>query len=76
MNPFSKFSQLATVGLVWTMLTANSFAQEVVLDTDSKKLSYAVGTRIGQQLLDQFENDAELEIGAVLRGLNLSLIHI
>lgn len=58
--------------VVFFAATANStaFAQEVRLDTDEMKYSYAVGTRFAEQLLQQFGNpESGINIDGLLAGL-------
>lgn len=57
-----------TTNLTFPSLTIAQ--DDVDLGSENKKYSYAVGTRIGQQLVNQFGNQPDIEIDALLAGLN------
>jgi FKBP-type peptidyl-prolyl cis-trans isomerase FklB len=54
-----------------TLLLSNQiFAQEeFTLDTDDKKYSYAIGTKIGQQMAQQFGNQGDIDLHSLLQGV-------
>ena len=43
--------------------------QEVDLDNESQKYSYAVGNKIGEQMVAQFGSDKDIDLKALLAGL-------
>ena len=62
---------LNTLFLIVTLILSNQiFAQEEVnLDTDDKKYSYAIGTKIGQQMAQQFSGQGDIDIHTLLQGV-------
>jgi len=63
-------TKITSIGLCIAAFSATIFAQDDVLDTDEKKFSYAVGTKIGEQLNAQFREIPEVDIEMLMRGLN------
>ena len=52
----------------------SAMAQDVNLDTDAKKYSYAVGTKLAQQLVQQFgAQGSGIDMPAMLAGLNATV---
>ena len=66
----NKISRITSLGLCIAAFSIPSFAQDDVLDTEEKKFSYAVGTKIGEQLNAQFREIPEVEIEMLMKGLN------
>ena len=62
--------KITSMGLCIAAFSTTIFAQDDVLDTDDKKFSYAVGTKIGEQLNAQFREIPEVDIEMLMRGLN------
>ena len=62
--------KITSIGLCIAAFSTTIFAQDDVLDTDEKKFSYAVGTKIGEQLNAQFREIPEVDIEMLMRGLN------
>jgi FKBP-type peptidyl-prolyl cis-trans isomerase FklB len=55
------------------VLTTTIVQAQVVLDSDDKKFSYAVGTKIGEQLSEQFVGQPDIDIDALLEALSLTV---
>ncbi len=51
------------------LLAQPLFAQELELDSDDKKYSYAIGTKLGQQMVNQFKNQPDIHLEALLQGI-------
>lgn len=47
-------------------------AQDIELDTDDKRFSYALGARLGQQLAEQFKAEEGIDFAILLAGLAAS----
>ena len=63
-----------TVNAVISLLLTTTMAHaQVVLDNDAKKFSYAVGTKIGEQLAEQFVGQPDIDIDALLEALSLTV---
>ena len=64
--------RIRPVTLIFALLLSTQVqAQQVALETDIQKYSYAVGTRIAAQLLGQFgNNDADVDMKALAAGIN------
>jgi FKBP-type peptidyl-prolyl cis-trans isomerase FklB len=62
---------LNTLVFIAALLSSNQiFAQEeFTLDTDDKKYSYAIGTKIGQQMVQQFGNQGDIDLHSLLQGV-------
>ena len=54
-------------------LTTTAVQAQVVLDSDDKKFSYAIGTKIGEQLSQQFVGQPDIDIEALLEALSLTV---
>ena len=54
-------------------LAAGPLKAETKLDNDDQRFSYAVGSRIGQQLLQQFTSQPGIDVEALLDGLSHSV---
>ncbi len=64
----SGISIILSASLLWT---GNAMAQEVDLDTDKKRYSYAVGTKLAGQLVQQFDNPTSgMDMKAMVAGIN------
>ena len=61
----------STLVFIVTLMLSNqvSAQEEFTLDTDDKKYSYAIGTKIGQQMAQQFSNQGDIDLHALLQGL-------
>jgi len=58
------------VFIVTIFFSSQVLAQsDFALDTDDKKFSYAVGTKIGQQMVQQFDNQNGIDLHALLQGV-------
>ncbi|MBX2867144.1 MAG: FKBP-type peptidyl-prolyl cis-trans isomerase [Acidiferrobacterales bacterium] len=67
---FIKKSSVAVVAAVSFVQFGAVSAQDLSLDTDEKKYSYAVGTRLAQQLLQQFGGqDGEMDMQSLAAGI-------
>ncbi len=62
--------------IIFTFISCFYYAQvsvaqsEIALETDDDKYSYAIGTKIGEQLLQQFGNQQGTEIDKLLAGID------
>jgi FKBP-type peptidyl-prolyl cis-trans isomerase FklB len=65
---FKKKVVIITLSSLVVLFSGQSMAQ-VELDSEDKKFSYAIGTRIGQQLSQQFGNQPDVDVEALLEGL-------
>ena len=52
------------------LFITNATAEDINLDSDEKKYSYSVGTKIGQRLIEQFGSQPGINIDALLHGLS------
>lgn len=52
-----------------SFLTQHVFAQELELDSDDKKYSYAIGNKIGQQMVKEFGNQQDIDLEVLLQGI-------
>ncbi len=67
---FFKKSSVAVVAAISFIQVSAVSAQELSLDTDEKKYSYAVGTRLAQQLLQQFGGkDGDMDMQSLAAGI-------
>lgn len=53
-----------------TQEITQEIAQEITMDSDDKKFSYAIGTKIGEQLAAQFSAQPGVDVSLVLEGIN------
>ncbi len=67
---FKKITINAAISL---LLTTTAVHAEVVLDSENKKFSYAVGNKIGEQLAQQFVGQPDIDIEALLEALSLTV---
>ena len=51
------------------LLAQPLFAQDLELDSADKKYSYAIGNKIGQQMVNQFGNQQDINLDALLQGI-------
>ncbi len=66
---YPKFLKVFSFAIIF-LFAHQLFAQEkIVLDTEDKKYSYAIGNKIGQQLAQQFSGQDDIELDALLQGL-------
>ncbi len=69
---FKKFQAAASAAIL--LLPAYASAQEEFeLDTDQKTYSYAIGLKLGERLLTQFNPETGFEMQALLEGLAASV---
>lgn len=70
-----KNSLVALLTLTVCFTTSLTFSQDNIrLDSDKKKYSYAIGSKIGQQLLQQFSQvEGEMDLEAFSKGVNVIL---
>lgn len=52
-----------------SLLTQQPFAQGLELDSDDKKYSYAIGNKIGQQMVKEFGGQQDIDLEVLLQGI-------
>ena len=60
--------------ILFSLLTVSvGFAQDLELDTEEKKQSYAIGTIIGTQMQQQFSQDPSLDLSILASAISAAL---
>ena len=67
------FKKITTNAALSLVLTTTAVHAQVVLDSENKKFSYAVGNKIGEQLSEQFVGQPDIDIDALLEALSLTV---
>lgn len=70
-----KFSLIVVLTICACFMSSLAFSQnEIPLDSEKKKYSYAVGTKIAQQLLEKFDQEeADMDLKAFRKGIDVIL---
>jgi FKBP-type peptidyl-prolyl cis-trans isomerase len=67
------FKKITTNAALSLVLTTTAVHAQVVLDSENKKFSYAVGNKIGEQLSEQFVGQPDIDVDALLEALSLTV---
>ncbi len=59
--------------LMFFLLAQQLLAQNLTLDSDDKKYSYALGSKIAEQIVNQLSNQQGIELDALLQGITTTI---
>ncbi len=66
---FNKSTTIISFIILSLLMTQPLVAQQTALDSDDQKYSYAIGNKIGQQMVAEFTKQKDIDLIALLQGI-------